>query len=402
MAHCNTGYCTTLLHNKDVALKGFLLGCRSTRLNHVTLVFTVFLFYTSSFASTLAYTTWYNTSLLIIFIFKMVSKSNFVLGIKQKSLASKEDSQVHITDRSHTCLSAGSRLHSISQSPWLTVVSRSSSPSNLCLSLSNLCTTSLRLMKPTRQTCSTAYRDQNPGTWPPMAAARRWRHRMTLYDISSSVSARGRRVQCLSARGGEARNPGGAWWRVQRRMTTRFSGQVHWWTTRPSWRRVWLRSKLGVENLRRCVWELEVITPRQQPRKHVHISPSPRQRHIIGWCQRLCCSTRDSTRKPGTDPDQYPLTLTLDQLTFDQKSKFSTRRILLSFSCRFRFWTPFLHLKLQNWSIGTFFIVASSKAFFTASPSDLLMLVQPQAFIELPPWVWGRVLEIYIRHISPM
>ena len=41
----------------------------------------------------------------------------------------------------------------------------------------------------------------------------------------------------------------------------------------------------------------------------------PRQRHVIGWRQRIYCSTRDPTRKPGTDPDQYPLTLTLDQLT---------------------------------------------------------------------------------------
>ena len=54
MTHCNTGYCPTLLHNKDVALKRFLRGCRLTRLNHVTLVFLVFLFYASSFASILA------------------------------------------------------------------------------------------------------------------------------------------------------------------------------------------------------------------------------------------------------------------------------------------------------------------------------------------------------------
>ena len=33
--HFNTGYCITLLHNKDVALKGFLLERKSTRLNHV-------------------------------------------------------------------------------------------------------------------------------------------------------------------------------------------------------------------------------------------------------------------------------------------------------------------------------------------------------------------------------
>ena len=95
-------------------------------------------------------------------IFNMVSEPNFVLGIKQKSLASKEDSHVHIIVRSHTCLSAGSRLHSISQPPWLTAVSRSSSPSNPCLSLSDLCTSSLCLSKPTQQTCSSASREENP------------------------------------------------------------------------------------------------------------------------------------------------------------------------------------------------------------------------------------------------
>ena len=81
-------------------------------------------------------------------IFNMVSEPNFVLGIKQKFLASKEDSHVHITIRSHICLSAGSRLHSILQPPWLTTVSRSSSLSNPCLSLSDLCISSLRLSKP--------------------------------------------------------------------------------------------------------------------------------------------------------------------------------------------------------------------------------------------------------------
>ena len=74
---------------------------------------------------------------------------------------------------------------------------------------------------------------------------------------SVAVSACGRSVQFSPACGGEARNPGGAWWRVQRRMTTIFSGQVDRWTTRPSWRCVWLRSKLGVENLRRRVWEFQ-------------------------------------------------------------------------------------------------------------------------------------------------
>ena len=61
-----------------------------------------------------------------------------------------------------------------------------------------------------------------------------------------------RRVLSPLARDGDAKNLGGAWRRVRRHMTTRFSGQVDRWTTRPSWRRVWLRSSPGVENLRRA------------------------------------------------------------------------------------------------------------------------------------------------------
>ena len=102
----------------------------------------------------------------------MVSEPNFVLDIKQTSLANKEDSHVHTAIRSHTCLSAGSRLHSTSQLPWLTAVSRSSSPSNPCLSLSDLRKSKSRLTKPTPQMCSPAYPDQNPGTRPPTAATR--------------------------------------------------------------------------------------------------------------------------------------------------------------------------------------------------------------------------------------
>ena len=114
----------------------------------------------------------------------MVSEPNFVLSIKQTSLANKEDSHVHTTIKSHTYLFAGSRLHSISQLPWLTAVSRSSSPSNLCLSLSNLRKSKPRLTKPTPQTCSTAYRDQNPGTRPPTVAAHATMRGQRLLELS--------------------------------------------------------------------------------------------------------------------------------------------------------------------------------------------------------------------------
>ena len=56
---------------------------------------------------------------------------------------------------------------------------------------------------------------------------------------------------CSPAREGDAGNPGGAWRRVQRRMTTRFSGQVDRWTIRPSGRRVYQEDDLEVRNLRR-------------------------------------------------------------------------------------------------------------------------------------------------------
>ena len=68
---------------------------------------------------------YYHIALIILIIFNMVLEPNFVLGIKQKSLASKEDPHVHITIRSHTCLSAGSKLHGILQPPWLCAVSKS-------------------------------------------------------------------------------------------------------------------------------------------------------------------------------------------------------------------------------------------------------------------------------------
>ena len=120
----------------------------------------------------------------------MVSEPNVILGIKQTSLACKEDSHVHTTIRSHTCLSAESKLHGILQPPWLTAVSRSLSPSNPCLSLLDLCTSSLCLMKPTRQKRSMAYCDQNLGTRNPTAtalASMRWKSLRLLLPLAVEV-----------------------------------------------------------------------------------------------------------------------------------------------------------------------------------------------------------------------
>ena len=47
----------------------------------------------------------------------------------------------------------------------------------------------------------------------------------------------------------------------------------------------------------------DVITQRHQPCKHVHVSPSPRQCHVIRMSQRLCSPIRDRPEKPRTDPD---------------------------------------------------------------------------------------------------
>ena len=79
-------------------------------------------------------------------------------------------------------------------------------------------------------------------------------------DVSSSVSARGRHVLSPPAHEGDAGNPGGAWRRVRRRMTTRFSGQVDRWTIRPSRRRVDQEDDLEVRNLRRRMVDFPELT----------------------------------------------------------------------------------------------------------------------------------------------
>ena len=79
-------------------------------------------------------------------------------------------------------------------------------------------------------------------------------------DVSSSVSARGRCVLSPPAREGDAGNPGGAWRRVRRRITTRFSGEVDRWMTRPIGRRVDQEDDLEVRNLRRRVRDFPELT----------------------------------------------------------------------------------------------------------------------------------------------
>ena len=262
-------------------------------------------------------------------------------------------------------------------------------PSNPYLSLLDLCTSSLCLMKLTRQTRSTAYRDQNPGIRPPTAAAR--------------VTTRGQQLLELSHASPKI-------------LDSQLGSQPHAPPRRTCRPPIYL------------AWESVDLTNSHAPTRvvgylsyHHALKLAVTRRRTDADASKwhhhstLACHAHPRPRHPWPDPKTrnqpgpcinwfwaWTSWFWLFALTFDQKSKFPKGPILLSFSRRFQFQTLFLHLKLQNWSIGTFFIVVSSKAFFEASPSDLFMLIQPQAFIELPPWVWGRVLEIYIKHISLM
>ena len=157
-----------------------------------------------------------------------------------------------------------------------------------------------------------AYHDQNPGTRPPTEAAR-----ATTHDNGSWNShTRRRRFLTLSS---------------DLSHTRRQDGLV---VPRSTWPEnlvmIWRHMRQNVPHgylschhvpVHSCCCHLtssdDIITPRQQPYKHLHISPSPCQRHVIGWCQWLCCSTCDPTWKPGTDPDQYLLTRNPGPVDFD-------------------------------------------------------------------------------------
>ena len=154
-------------------------------------------------------------------------------------------------------------------------------PSKPWLNLSNLCTTSLRLMKPTRQTCSTAYRDQNPGTRPPKAAARATTHGQRLLELSHAppqILDSQLRSQSHMPQRRPCRPPiylawesGGHTTLHAPPRTTWVSGfsSTHWWTLHaPATRRYYFWCHLTSPD--------GIITPRQQPCKHIHISPSPR------------------------------------------------------------------------------------------------------------------------------
>ena len=138
MAHYNTGYCTTLLYiikmytlrnsSVDVGWQGWTNKPLYSRCSYSILP----LLYP------LQHIQHGITHCVVSNIMNLVSDPYFVLGIKQTSLHSKEDFHVHTTIWSHTCLSAGSRLHSTSQPQWLYVVSKSNNQAS-CDLTSQIC-----------------------------------------------------------------------------------------------------------------------------------------------------------------------------------------------------------------------------------------------------------------------
>ena len=179
----------------------------------------------------------------------MVLEPSFVLGIKQTSLASKEDSHVHITIRSQK--SKSTDLGSKSTNTW--------SGSVPGFRVGSRIRQQIRWRHP--MTC----RWRGLGhAWLLMwhADVEWWRHLMTSNDINKSLSVRGRHVKACTNTWWRDRYLGSVCWRVWRRMITRFSGQVDWGTTRLSWQRMWLRSELRVKNLRQHVWEFQELLSR--------------------------------------------------------------------------------------------------------------------------------------------
>ena len=258
----------------------------------------------------------------------MVSKPNFVLGIKQKSLASKEDSHVHITSRSHTYLSAGSRLHNISQPPWLYTVSKSNnqaicaSPYPICAHQAFACRNWPHRCAPRPPTRKTQKSSQpKPNHAPPRVAVSSGISPTCHIGILTGRSSLVTRAALLASLSTDLQNlrfyPSFNLTRATKHLSS-FGLLLH-----------------SLANIARschapkhCYWchltsPDDVITPRQQPRKHVHVNLSPRQRHVIRMSQRLCSLICEWPGKLKIDPDHVSVDFDPGQVNFDQKSKFS-------------------------------------------------------------------------------
>ena len=149
---------------------------------------------------------------------------------------------------------------------------RSSSPSNPCLSLSDLFTSSLCLSKPTPQTCSSASREENPEIWSTESYPR------AVVSPEKSIT---RRLRFLTSRSS-------SWYtrRLDGLVVHRFTWPENLVVIRRLTR---LHAPLGSLASPSCAGGLstrlpraetllltssDVITPRQQPHKHVHVSKS--------------------------------------------------------------------------------------------------------------------------------
>ena len=168
-----------------------------------------------------------------------------------------------------------------SSKPWLNLISdlRKSKP---------------RLTKPTPQTCSTAYRDQNPGTRPPMVAARattRGQRLLELLHMPLQILDSQLRSQSHEPPRRLYRPPIYLAWEFGGHTTLHAPPRATWvsgfssmcrWTTHTHHRRL--------ENWCWChLTSLDdVITARQQPCKHRHVSP----KHVINHVSSVALSTQ--------------------------------------------------------------------------------------------------------------
>ena len=226
-----------------------------------------------------------------------------------------------------------------SSKPWLNLISdlRKSKP---------------RLTKPTPQMCSTAYRDQNPGTRPPTVAARATTRGQRLLELSHAllqILDSQLRFQSHEPPRRPYRPPIYLAWEFRGHTTLHAPPCATWVSGFCSTRR-WTTHTRHPRLENWCWCHLtsldDVITARQQPCKHrhvsprhviSHVSPSPCQRHVIRMSQRCCSPIRDRTRNLEPTRAMYPLTLTLDQLTLTfcvdptPKVKISDRACLAHF-----------------------------------------------------------------------
>ena len=152
-------------------------------------------------------------------------------------------------------------------------------PSNSCLSLSDLCTLSLCLMKLTRQTCSTAYRDQNPGIRPPTAVACATTRGQRLLELSHAPP------KILDSQlGSQSHTPPRRPCRppiylLENLLILRTHTRLHALLSICLITMRWNSPSRAEEHM--LMSSGDIVTSHQQLCKHLHISPSPRQRHVI-------------------------------------------------------------------------------------------------------------------------